>query len=484
MPYEACRFAMIVCGKACALSVLMMSLSNQFSIVTGLDYMNLFSFGICGIVAVAFCLLIRHISTHRARLVLAGIVFALVLAWCLLVVYLKWFEPIAYVPSELVMLFYAAAGRIATLFLNIQWNFHYSLNEVGESARSALVAVAIALVLFLVSTTVGNDVATVFLVAALVTSGVLSIAVEFAGERVARSDHSVQAVERRDAKAAVSAESHFRTRILYFGARVLYGMALGFMVSAVAAYPPTGVSFAPVALMMAAIVAIGLIGMWLYFPSGKGSLFLVAQAPVFVALACGICFYSEGLSDMGLIFAMLGEVTWTIQNLYQLPSYRRMTGMRATHFAYYEYAAQVVPFYFTAWFVSSNLAGLGIVEGSELPGSIGLVVLLVLMGYSIGAAIWHTTRYHPIRVTGVSAGPSVSDGETGMPSSALSLLTPREQEVFGMLAEGYSRPYIAKMLYISVDTVKVHVKHIYAKLGIGSQDDLIRIARGEAATKR
>ena len=53
-----------------------------------------------------------------------------------------------------------------------------------------------------------------------------------------------------------------------------------------------------------------------------------------------------------------------------------------------------------------------------------------------------------------------------------------------MLAEGYSRPYIAKMLYISVDTVKVHVKHIYAKLGIGSQDDLIRIARGEAATKR
>ena len=69
-----------------------------------------------------------------------------------------------------------------------------------------------------------------------------------------------------------------------------------------------------------------------------------------------------------------------------------------------------------------------------------------------------------------------------MPSSALSLLTPREQEVFGMLAEGYSRPYIAKMLYISVDTVKVHVKHIYAKLGVHTHQELIDLVEGKRET--
>lgn len=60
-------------------------------------------------------------------------------------------------------------------------------------------------------------------------------------------------------------------------------------------------------------------------------------------------------------------------------------------------------------------------------------------------------------------------------------LTQREREVFGMLARGRDRTYIEEQLVISKNTVKAHVKHIYAKLGIHSQQDLIDVFEAEGA---
>jgi DNA-binding CsgD family transcriptional regulator len=58
-------------------------------------------------------------------------------------------------------------------------------------------------------------------------------------------------------------------------------------------------------------------------------------------------------------------------------------------------------------------------------------------------------------------------------------LTQREREVFGMLARGRDRTYIEEQLVISKNTVKAHVKHIYAKLDIHSQQDLIDVFEAE-----
>lgn len=52
-------------------------------------------------------------------------------------------------------------------------------------------------------------------------------------------------------------------------------------------------------------------------------------------------------------------------------------------------------------------------------------------------------------------------------------LTPREAEVFAMLARGRDRSYIEEALVVSRNTVKAHVKHIYAKLDIHSHQELI-----------
>lgn len=52
-------------------------------------------------------------------------------------------------------------------------------------------------------------------------------------------------------------------------------------------------------------------------------------------------------------------------------------------------------------------------------------------------------------------------------------LPPREQEVFAMLARGRDRAYIEADLVVSKNTAKAHVKHVYAKLGIHSHQELL-----------
>lgn len=51
-------------------------------------------------------------------------------------------------------------------------------------------------------------------------------------------------------------------------------------------------------------------------------------------------------------------------------------------------------------------------------------------------------------------------------------LTPREREVFFLLAQGRTRSFITEELVLSDSTVKTHISHIYAKLGIKSRREL------------
>lgn len=53
-----------------------------------------------------------------------------------------------------------------------------------------------------------------------------------------------------------------------------------------------------------------------------------------------------------------------------------------------------------------------------------------------------------------------------------SLLTDRETQVINLVLHGHSTKSIAARLKISVETVKLHRKHAYAKLEINSQAEL------------
>jgi len=52
-------------------------------------------------------------------------------------------------------------------------------------------------------------------------------------------------------------------------------------------------------------------------------------------------------------------------------------------------------------------------------------------------------------------------------------LTPREQEILGFVARGYSRDEIARMAGISVHTVVAHSRNIYKKLHVNSSKEAV-----------
>jgi DNA-binding CsgD family transcriptional regulator len=63
-------------------------------------------------------------------------------------------------------------------------------------------------------------------------------------------------------------------------------------------------------------------------------------------------------------------------------------------------------------------------------------------------------------------------GPRGRPQSGWLSLTPAEQTVASLVADGLSNPQIGDRLYISRRTVQAHLAHVFAKLGIASRAQL------------
>lgn len=60
-------------------------------------------------------------------------------------------------------------------------------------------------------------------------------------------------------------------------------------------------------------------------------------------------------------------------------------------------------------------------------------------------------------------------------------LSSREREVFVMLAQGYTSPFIADEIGITRGTAKAHVAHIYNKLGVHRKDEILNLVEERAA---
>lgn len=61
--------------------------------------------------------------------------------------------------------------------------------------------------------------------------------------------------------------------------------------------------------------------------------------------------------------------------------------------------------------------------------------------------------------------------------SSDSPLTKRETEILLLIAEGQTKSQIASTLFINLNTVRTHVKNIYAKLNVKSKSEAIRLGK-------
>jgi DNA-binding CsgD family transcriptional regulator len=63
-------------------------------------------------------------------------------------------------------------------------------------------------------------------------------------------------------------------------------------------------------------------------------------------------------------------------------------------------------------------------------------------------------------------------GERGRPQIGWDSLTPTERKVVELAAAGLSNPKIGERMFISAGTVKTHLAHVYAKLGLSNRTEV------------
>ncbi len=108
--------------------------------------------------------------------------------------------------------------------------------------------------------------------------------------------------------------------------------------------------------------------------------------------------------------------------------------------------------------------------------SAALVSVALLWGILIVIAVAAMNRR--IRVEHIISGSfdDISDiarTRCGIISQQHPDLSERERDVLELVLLGYSTPRIAQRLVVSENTVKTHLRHIYAKLGVGSRQELM-----------
>jgi DNA-binding CsgD family transcriptional regulator len=71
-------------------------------------------------------------------------------------------------------------------------------------------------------------------------------------------------------------------------------------------------------------------------------------------------------------------------------------------------------------------------------------------------------------------------GERKRPSAGWASLTPMERQVVDLLAEGLRNAEIAERLFVAPSTVKTHLGHVFAKLGVSTRAELAALAARRA----
>jgi DNA-binding CsgD family transcriptional regulator len=137
--------------------------------------------------------------------------------------------------------------------------------------------------------------------------------------------------------------------------------------------------------------------------------------------------------------------------------------------------------------IADFVAGSGYSSTVALFVSSGLVTLLVgydliaMRTFNFDETLRNITPVRTPEVPTEAAGGK--DGATAEDAlfdaiAADAALTAREREIARMLSQGRNAPYIEEKLVISRATVKTHIRHIYQKLDIHSQQELIDLFSG------
>lgn len=471
------RTKLIVVGSAGSIGFLMASLSGQISLKSSVEYNSPESFLITGLCCVALLLAIPLLRRKPFRHALSLTSATIAILWCFACLILESGVTLpAGARQILIVALYGALGRLASILIGIQWNLHFALNPLDETIRSVVATMLLGTSFFVMFSLLEKSAAMAWACVMLLSSSILNFIVEELMTGNDRSSYSLESVVRQDERLSPSQESLFRTRMLFFGSRVAYGVFGGVLVGLASFEMHLQLSAPPIAICISISLLIAAFGVLFAKFDKAGNVFAAIVTPTLILMSVTIAFYTKDLSAMARVFAVMTEAAWITQLYIQLPTYRRLVRMHPVNFAYSEKVVSLVVFEFVVYGfmqLSPENTGMG-ASAIIIAGGMGLFVLVI--SYSLGR---HVLRYHP--KSGENTIPNEEVESTLMNrvknAAAHYGLTPKEEEVLSYLASGYSRPYIEKSLYIAKGTAKAHTYHIYQKLGVNSQDDLIELVR-------
>ena len=84
---------------------------------------------------------------------------------------------------------------------------------------------------------------------------------------------------------------------------------------------------------------------------------------------------------------------------------------------------------------------------------------------------------HSIYFAGSRRAPAAPAWPAAIESSEISDLTRREREILKLVAEGHSNAKLAKMLWVTEQTVKFHLSNVYRKLDVSNRTEAARWAQ-------
>lgn len=131
--------------------------------------------------------------------------------------------------------------------------------------------------------------------------------------------------------------------------------------------------------------------------------------------------------------------------------------------AFYAVGFLIVVFNVVVW-LASGVAF--VILGDEVANALWRISLIALIALS-ALEILRDYRHLEKRLAETSSGKL--DGEKLVRFK----LTNRESEVLDLLVQGRRASWIAQKLYISDNTARAHVKHIYQKLGVHTREELL-----------
>lgn len=144
----------------------------------------------------------------------------------------------------------------------------------------------------------------------------------------------------------------------------------------------------------------------------------------------------------------------------------------------------IVRIYTIGYFTFQFMNAVGSVLGYYLAGDtdqnfVILIALAIVLALFVIALLLLGNNRSSVRQWLIADSPGVENGDD-IPLACSEIakeqgLSPREQEVLSLLARGRNASYIARTLYISPDTAKTHIKNIYRKLDVHTQQNLIDI---------